>query len=68
MGRITLNASFYPSMKIEKVKGGLRFAAFVAVEEKGKPTTTVLKQFLLKLKEAEIDRVKIELDKVISSL
>ncbi len=60
IGKLTFNAAFYKSMTIEKVKGGLRFSAFVVVDE---PTVggsaaaapkPELKNFMIKLKEGDI--------------
>lgn len=69
MGRITFNAAFYKNMKIDKVKGGLRFNAFVSVvtDVKAGTAVTELKSFMIKLKEGDVDGVKAKLEEIIAA-
>jgi hypothetical protein len=66
MGKITLNTSFYKDMKIDSVKGGIKFFAVVANPSDDKKTE--LKAFMLKLKDVDIQHVKSFLENVIKSL
>lgn len=51
IGKITFNASFYPNMKLEKTKTGVRFSAFVESTN----NKSVLNNFLVKLKATDVD-------------
>jgi hypothetical protein len=66
MGKITLNTSFYKDMKIDSVKGGIKFFAVVANPSDAQKTE--LKAFMLKLKDGDIQHVKSFLENVIKSL
>jgi hypothetical protein len=66
LGKITLNAAFYKTMKIEQVKGGLKFLAVVA--QANDPSKTELKSFMIKFKEADISLVKGMMEDIISKL
>eukprot|EP00981_Chlorochromonas_danica_P003171 scaffold633_cov288-Ochromonas_danica.AAC.6 len=70
LGRITFNANFYKGMKIDRVKGGLRFNAVVAVVKNVKEGTseTELKSFMVKLKDVDIENVKNELEAAIAAM
>ena len=59
-GKLTLNAAFFKGFKVERAKGGLKFSAFVAKAEGsvGSAGGTEFKAFLLKLKDADADKVK----------
>jgi hypothetical protein len=66
MGKITLNAAFYKTMKIEQVKGGLKFFAVVA--QATDPSKTELRSFMIKFKEADISMVKGMMEDIINKL
>jgi hypothetical protein len=66
MGKITLNTAFYKEMKIDQVKGGIKFNGVVAQVKD--PSKTELKSFMLKLKDSDIARVKSFLEDIIKSL
>ena len=66
MGKITFNAGFYRSMKIDQVKGGIKMLAVVAQAKD--PSKTEMKSFMIKLKEADISTVKPFLEEIIRSL
>jgi hypothetical protein len=61
VGRINFNASFYPTMKVEKVQKRLKFAAFVMVEDtslnkEGKAAArTEMKNFMVQLKPEDLE-------------
>jgi len=62
-GKIMFNASFYYSMKFDKIKGGIKFNAFV-VDEQSKDSTPELQMFIVKVKESEISKLY---DKLVES-
>lgn len=66
MGKITFNAAFYKDMKIDQVKGGIKFFAVVADATDDKKTE--LKNFMIKLKDFDISRVKSFLESIIKEL
>ena len=82
IGKIIFNAAFYRGMKIERVKGGLRFSAVVAPEEKPSvstgaaieggaataPPKAELKGFMLKLKADEIERTAAKLEAAVAAV
>lgn len=71
IGKIIFNANFYKTMKIDRVKGGLRFSAFVAVETTVNSkieTSTELKNFMIKLKGTDVDKTAAKMEEAISSL
>jgi hypothetical protein len=57
IGKISLNAAFFKEMKVEKLKKGLRFPAFVEEQPDLKKTDTVVKMhmYFLILKDTDID-------------
>ncbi len=72
IGKLTFNAGFYKGMKIEMVKGGLRFSAFVAADEavvggSSGPGKVELKNFMIKLKDADIANAMANLEAGVAS-
>lgn len=70
LGRITFNAGFYKNMKIERSKQGLQLMALVAVVKDVKEgrTETEMKNFLIKLKDTDIDPVRAQLEAAVKEL
>ena len=64
-GKIVLNAAFFKTFKVEKVKTGLKFSAFVAHETTG---DTEFKMFMLKLNDANAEKLKAEMEKAVQEL
>lgn len=64
-GKIVLNAAFFKTFKVEKVKTGLKFSAFVAHETSGE---TEFKMFMLKLNDANAEKLKAEMEKAVQEL
>ncbi len=73
IGKLTFNAGFYKGMKIEKVKGGVKFNAFVVTDEPSiggaapvapKPE---LKGFMVKLKEENVAKAMTILEAGVAS-
>jgi hypothetical protein len=71
IGKITLNASFFSKMKIERVKKGLRFSVVVAVES-SKPNTsevrTELRSYMLQLSSGDVQTTLTKMEECISEL
>lgn len=64
-GKIILNAGFFKTFKVEKVKGGLKFSAFVANDTTGEAQ---FKMFMTKLKDENSEKLKAEIEKAVSEL
>lgn len=64
-GKIILNASFFKTFKAERVKGGLKFSAFVAKETTGEAE---FKMFMTKLNDANCDKLKAAMDQAVTEL
>jgi hypothetical protein len=71
IGKITLNASFFSKMKIERVKKGLRFSVVVAVESSKPNTTEVrteLRSYMLQLSSGDVQATLNKMEECISEL
>jgi len=73
IGKITLNASFFSKMKIERVKKGLRFSVVIAVES-SKPANntaevrTELRNYMLQLSSGEVQGTLTKMEECINEL
>lgn len=57
-GKILFNAAFFKNFKVEAVKGGLKFSAFVTREVKGQAAGVDFKQFMCKLNDTNAGRLR----------
>jgi len=64
IGKISLNASFYPKMKIEKVKKGLRFSVVVSVDGKG----AEMRNYMLQLSIGDVSATLAKMEQCIAEV